>query len=333
MKFSVIGTGAVGGFYGGLLAASGNEVHFLVRSDYETCRTEGLRVFSPLGNFRIYPFDTIDSEAKYRAHFTNDPKLLPTDSDCVIVAIKSTENESLPALLQNFKGKNATVLLIQNGLGQENHIHVQLPTANKVLGGLAFLCSVKEAPGVIRHIDYGDLTLAESIVGQKPADIDIELERIGKAFRKAKISVTIESDLILARWQKLIWNIPFNGLSVLLNATTDEIVTSPHSLALVRELMKEVQLAAASDGKTITDAFIEERIQRTFHMKPYAPSMKLDFDQGRPMELEAIYRDPILRAEINGAEVPKIKFLYQALAFLDQRNSYPNSKDANSPSI
>lgn len=324
MKISVIGTGAVGGFYGSLLAASGNEVHFLVRSDYEHCREHGLHLRSPLGDIHIYPWDTEVEGARHRAHFTNDPNQLPVNSDLVIVAIKSTENDSLPLLLKNFKNKNATILLLQNGIGQENHVHVQLPYAHRVFGGLAFLCSVKEGPGLIHHIDYGDLMIAESIVGDYPAEIDTVIEHIGKAFRNAKISVTIESDLLLARWQKLVWNIPFNGLSVVLDATTDEIVHHPQSLALVREIMKEVQIGAACNGRTISDAFIEERIQRTFSMKPYKPSMKVDYDLKRPMELEAIYLDPLLRAELQGKKLPKIQTLYQQLSFLEQRNLAKN---------
>ncbi|MCC5813610.1 MAG: 2-dehydropantoate 2-reductase [Leptospira sp.] len=324
MKISIIGTGAVGGFYGSILAASGNEVHFLVRSDYEHCRQYGLKLTSPMGDLQVYPHDVEKEDAKYKAYFWNDPQDLPVDSDFIIIAIKATENEKLPFLLQSFKNKNATILLIQNGLGQENHIHVQLPMANRVFGGLAFLCSVKEAPGHIHHIDYGDLTIAESIPGGSPAEIDMEIEKLGKAFRNARISVTIESDLLLARWQKLIWNIPFNGLSVILNASTEEIITHPNSLNLVRDIMKEVQKVAASENKSISDAFIEERIQRTFKMKPYTPSMKLDYDNKRPMELEAIYLDPLLRAEIKGIKIPKIQTLYQQLSYLEYRNLSQN---------
>lgn len=327
MKISVIGTGAVGGFYGSLLVASGNEVHFLVRSDYEICKKQGLFLKSPMGDLHIFPHDTSEENARFKAHFLNDPEDLPIDSDFIIVAIKATENEKLPHLLKNFKNKNATILLIQNGLGQENHIHVQLPKAHRVFGGLAFLCSVKEAPGLIHHIDYGDLTIAESIPGGSPAEIDMEAEKIGKAFRNSRISVTIESDLLLARWQKLIWNIPFNGLSVILDAKTDRIITHPNSLSLVREIMKEVQLVADSDGKMISNAFIEERIQRTFAMKPYIPSMKLDYDSKRPMELEAIYLDPLLRAEIHGVKIPRIQTLYQQLSFLEHENLQGENSD------
>jgi len=320
LKISVIGTGAVGGFYGSLLVAAGNEVHFLARSDYEHCRKEGLHLKSPLGDLKIYPIDTKDEHARYRAYFHKDPIELPKDSDFILIAIKATENDKLPYLLQNFKGVNATILLIQNGLGQENIIHIQLPDAHRVFGGLAFLCSVRESPGVIRHIDYGDLTIAESIPGGIPTEIDDETEKLGKAFRDARISVTIESDLLLSRWQKLVWNIPFNGLAVVLDATTDEIVTHPNSLALARDLMKEVQAIASGDGKEITDAFLEERIHRTFRMKPYKPSMKLDYENKRPMELEAIYLDPLLRAELHGIRAPRIRMLYQELSFLEKKN-------------
>jgi 2-dehydropantoate 2-reductase len=320
MKISIIGTGAVGGFYGSLLATSGNEVHFLMRSDYEFCKINGLRLTSPLGDLHILPAEDVLDPKKHYAYFHKDPGDLPQDSDFVIVSIKATENENLATLLNNFKETSPSILLIQNGLGQENHIHIQLPNANRIFGGLAFLCSVKDSPGHIHHIDYGDLTIAESIVGDMAAELDQEIEKLGKAFRNARISVTLESDLTLARWQKLVWNIPFNGLSVLLDATTEEIVSHPNSLALVRDIMKEVQLAAGCDERIISDAFIEERIQRTFHMKPYKTSMKVDYDHKKPMELEAIYLDPIMRAELHDRKLPRIQSLYQELSFLESRN-------------
>lgn len=322
MKISVIGTGAVGGFYGSLLATAGNEVHFLVRSDYEICREKGLLLKSnAFGDIKIYPHDTQEKGAHTKAYFHKNPEELPEDSELVIIAIKSTENDKLSVLLKNFKNHSPIVLLIQNGIGQENLIHIQLPYARRVFGGLAFLCSIKEAPGVVHHIDYGDLTIAESIPGGSGnAMIDEVAESLGRLFRDARVSVTIESDLILSRWQKLVWNIPFNGLSVVLNSNTTEIITHPQSLNLVKDLMKEVQSIARGDGKEISDSFLEERIHRTFRMKPYKPSMKLDYERKKPMELEAIYLDPLLRAEFHRIPAPRIRMLYEELSFLEKKN-------------
>jgi len=123
-----------------------------------------------------------------------------------------------------------------------------------------------------------------------------------------------EENLMLARWKKLMWNIPYNGLCALLNVTTDVLMADPEMRALVKDLMKEVQAGSASCAGKIPDEFLQQMIDHTDKMEPYLPSMMLDRRNGRPMELEAIYKNPL---EAAGVPMPRTEMLYRQLRILN----------------
>lgn len=307
-KIAVIGTGAVGGLYGALLAKSGLDVSFVMRSGLEHCRKFGFQIRSIWGDF-----------TSQNISYLSSTKEISDDTDLILIAIKSTENFNLTSILNPLHNKKISILLIQNGISQELLLHALLPHA-KIFGGLAFLCSVKLGPGRIHHLDYGDLTIAESQKNEKSMGISEELLAIEKIFKSAQVPIQLEEDLILARWKKLVWNIPFNGLSVLLNAKTNELMEKKSSLQLIRGLMEEVQTAAKMEGKKIEEDFLEERIRRTALMKPYPTSMKLDYENGRRMELNSIYHSVFQRAKNSNCSLPRIQFLANALEYLEEMN-------------
>ena len=146
--------------------------------------------------------------------------------DVALVALKTTQNHLLPALLPPVLKEDGIVLIIQNGLGMENAV-AQIVGPQRVMGGLSFLCSNKVGPGHIRHLDYGAVAFAEYSPEDKPRGITDRMRAIGGDFERAGIEVELIEDLILARWKKLVWNIPYSGLSVVLNATTDELMNNP----------------------------------------------------------------------------------------------------------
>jgi 2-dehydropantoate 2-reductase len=129
-------------------------------------------------------------------------------------------------------------------------------------------------------------------------------------------------DLLLVRWQKLVWNIPYNGLSVVLDATTDELMADNHTRSLVEQLMHEVVAGAAAAGRIIADRVIQQMIDHTLKMTPYRTSMKIDYDEKRSLEVEAIFGNPLRAAQAAGTDLPKIAMLYQQLKFLDAKNRY-----------
>lgn len=307
MKIGIIGTGAVGGYYGALLVKHGFEVHFLLRSDYEHVLKNGLIVESKNGDFIL---------EKVNAYCR--PEDMPV-CDVVIVALKTTQNHHLSSILPEVVNDNSIVVALQNGLDIETDISGIVPKAT-IMGGLCFLCSNKIGPGHIRHLDYGSIRLGQFKKGNQAAGITEHLKTISDIFSRASVPIHLADNLGLARWEKLVWNMGYNGLAVILNATTDQIMKNYASTLLVKEVMFEVIHGARSCGFDVDEKFSELMIAATRQMIDYSPSMKLDFDAGRPLEIDAIYWRPIRAAEKSGFDMDKSKVLAYQLEFLNRLN-------------
>ncbi|MEM8603726.1 MAG: putative 2-dehydropantoate 2-reductase, partial [Cyanobacteria bacterium P01_H01_bin.121] len=299
-QYAIIGAGAVGGFYGACLQQAGHAVHFLLRRDYPHVVTHGLKIESADGDFAL---PTVNAYAK--------PEAMPV-CDVVIVALKATRNVLLSQLLPPLLGPQTVVLLLQNGLNAEIQIANQFPET-QILGGLCFICANKTGPGQIRHLDYKSITIAAYGDAYKPQGVTPAMTAIAEDFQQAGVPIQLAEDLLQARWQKLVWNIPFNGLSVVLDAMTDAMMTNPATRTLATTLMQEVQQGAAACDRNISDAFVQRMLSHTEQMKPYRTSMKLDYDAKRPLEVEAILGEPLRLAQTFGASLPRIEMLYQQL--------------------
>ncbi|MDD1422172.1 putative 2-dehydropantoate 2-reductase [Dolichospermum sp. ST_sed1] len=305
--YAILGTGALGGFYGAKLQKSGLEVHYLLKSDYQQVSENGLIIESKDGNFTL-------SQVNAYNHVDKMPQC-----DVVIISLKTTQNQLLSDLLPPIVKDDGVVLVLQNGLGIEAEV-AQIVNNVHVIGGLCFLCSNKVAPGHIHHLDYGQITLGEYTSNYQSTGITKKMQEVTADFENAGISIELLEDLLLGRWKKLVWNIPYNGLSVILDARTDELMTDRYTRQLVESLMWEVVAGAKSTGRIIPESFIQTMLDYTVKMKPYRTSMKIDFDEKRPLELEAIFGNPLRKAELAGVNLPQICCLYQQLKFLDLRN-------------
>ena len=289
------------------MARAGFDVHFLLHSDFDHVRAHGLTVESVEGNFRL-PHVQAYSRAQD----------LPP-ADVVVVSLKTTQNHLLGELLGPFADGDSVVLMLQNGLGPEEEA-AETVGPDRVMGGLCFLCSNKVGPGHIRHLDYGFVTLGEFSADGKPGGITDRMQAIGADLEAAGIQIKLSEDLILARWKKLVWNIPFNGLSVVLDARIDEIMAGEDTCLLAEELMREVTAGATGVGREIKGDFIEYMLGLTRQMTPYRTSMKVDCDMKRPMEVEAVFGRPVRAASASGVDCPRIEALYRQLRFIDARN-------------
>ncbi len=300
LSYSVIGTGAIGGFYGGRLAHAGRTVRFLLHSDYESVKQYGLRIDSCDGDF-ILPHP----EAYNRVE--DMPQ-----SDVILVALKSINNHDLlPKLLRPLIHEDTTVVLIQNGIGLEDDLQSVFPGLH-IVAGLAFICCAKEGPGHIHHQDFGPINLGNYSC---PDDrFHLLLSDMQDAGLKAAQVPYLE-----ARWKKAVWNMPFNGMTVALNTSTDKLLNTPATRQLIYDQMMEVIGAAQALGvSTLTSEFADQMMATTDQMVPYSPSMKLDFDNGRPMEIEYLYSRPIAEAKKAGFEMPKLAMLEAELRFIEE---------------
>ncbi len=304
-RIAILGTGAVGGYYGALLARAGQDVHFLLRTDYIQVKNHGLRVDSVDGDFRL---DTV------RAY--SDALSMPK-CDIAILAWKTTDNAQLKKILPLILKPGGMVLVLQNGLDPEKDVAALVPGAT-IIGGMCFLCARKEGPGWIRHLSYGAITLAEYISGNAPAaGVTDAMRVLEQAFALAGVEIRLQPDWRVARWTKLVWNIPFNGLCTVLNANTSQLLRHPLMRNLVAQMMAEVTTGAKACGVVLAEKTIEKMLANTDTMAAYEPSMKLDFSAGRPMELEAIYSRPCQAILKAGGTAPRIETLLAQLQCME----------------
>lgn len=301
ITYAVVGTGGIGGYYGGCLAKAGQPVHFLLHSDYEFVRANGLQIDSVNGDFHL------DNPLVYR-----DSHDMP-QCDVVLVCLKTTQNHLLPEILRPILHEKSVVVLIQNGMGMEQELAKQFPNT-AIVGATAFICTTKIAPGHIHHAEYGALTLAKYC-----GHCDDYVQQIADDFTAAGVGVSVFDDLWSVRWKKLVWNIPYNGLTVVLNAATDELTNDKSSRELVIDLMNEVVQAGRVCGAKISDTFISKMITMTENMTPYSPSMKLDYDAHRLLEIQTMFTNPIRIAAEHGFTMAKTKVVENQLRFLTKQ--------------
>ena len=183
-----------------------------------------------------------------------------------------------------------------------------------------FLCSHKINQGHIRHLDYGSIRFGQYHKGDQSAAVSRQLKTVAEIFVKAGVPAHLTENLEKSRWEKLVWNMAFNGLTVILSATTGQIMKNAASRRLARELMIEVIGGARACGYEMEDKFADNVLNATEHMADYSPSMKLDFAAGRPLETDSIYWRPIAAAEKYGFDMAKSRVLAWQLEFLTNRN-------------
>lgn len=231
------------------------------------------------------------------------------------MALKTTANGALPELLTPLLAAHTTVVTLQNGLGNEERL-AALVGAERVLGGLCFIAVTREGPGeLVGYHTPGAMTLGEF---SRPASEQVR--RVAALLERAGVQVRVTDNLAEARWRKLIWNVPFNGLAIAGGGiTTDKILADAALAREVRALMDEVADAARHFGHTVPEGFIRGQIDVTPPMGAYKPSSLVDYLAGREVEVEAIWGEPLRRARAAGIEMPQLAALYEELKRLTNR--------------
>lgn len=302
LTYAVIGTGAIGGYYGAKLVRAGKDVHFLLHSDYHHVLEHGLRVDSCDGDFLLPHVNAYDNTVQM-------PKV-----DVVLVGLKSTNQHLLRSLLPPLLHEKTLVVLIQNGIGLEADVQAWFPNLS-LAAGLAFICSAKTEPGIIRHQCYGSINL-----GNYSCPDASLIATVLTDFIEADIEAH-EVEYHEARWKKAVWNMPFNGMTVALQTQTDKLLKNPSIRALIYDQMMEVIGAANALGiNGLDESFAQKMMDMTDAMVPYSPSMRLDYDFHRPMEIQYIYTRPIAEAHSVGFAMPRLEMLERELRFIDVHN-------------
>ncbi|MFN2476852.1 MAG: 2-dehydropantoate 2-reductase [Chthoniobacterales bacterium] len=295
-RIAIVGSGAIGCYYGAKLGYFGRDVHFLMRGDLREVRRFGIRIQSKAENIRL---------AKVNCYATTQ-EIGPCD--LVLIAVKTTSNADLLELIPPLLHEKTMLLTLQNGLGNEEFL-TEYFGGDRVLGGLCFVCLNRTSAGLIENYGHGRVVLGEYNGYPAARTHDVAWE-----FKRSGVVCTVAENLAFARWRKLVWNIPFNGLAVTGGGIDTEAILANEQLrAETLALMDEVIDAAKACGHQLPTAVALEEIKRTEKLGAYKPSTLIDFQAGRPLEVEAIWGEPLRRAQAAGASVPRLQQLYENL--------------------
>lgn len=303
MQILVVGTGGVGGYFGGRLAASGNDVTFIARGAHkEAMEKNGLKVKSIKGDFIIHPVNVTDKIGEIQS------------PDLVIVAVKAWQVKEIAQQLASVIHENTMVLPLQNGVLASNELKTFLPSQN-VLSGLCRIISKIEAPGEINHFAVEPIIL----FGECDSSESQRVINLQKVFEKAGIKSVVSKDIQADLWRKFL-AICVSGLLAVTRSTYGEVREQPETRQMMRNLFEEIaQLANAlkinlePDLVDKTMAFID-----TF---PYESTSSLTRDvwEGKPSELEYQNGTVVRLAEKVGIDVPVNRFVYYSLLLMEKR--------------
>jgi 2-dehydropantoate 2-reductase len=292
-----VGSGAVGTFFGARLALAGAEVRFLMRGDLDAVRRRNsVVIHDPSGTAELRPVAAFGTPAEIG------------EVDLVVVGLKTTSAGELRPLVEPLLGSSTAILTLQNGIGADEFL-AGLFGAGRIIGGLVFMAISRTGPGEARCYHTGMVR-----IGEFEGISRLRTHALAGLLRAARMKVEVVERLLEARWSKLVWNIPFNGLSIAEGGvTTDRICADPRLAAEAHALMLEVQSAAARFGVAIPDSFVRKQFEVTPPMGAYQPSSLIDYLAGREVEVEAIWGEPLRRAQAAGVGMPRLSALYSRL--------------------
>ncbi|UCG14139.1 MAG: 2-dehydropantoate 2-reductase [Deltaproteobacteria bacterium] len=302
-RILVVGTGAIGGFYGGKLAQAGARVSAVCRSDYKVVCANGIHINSVWGDFLFKPERVVSDVSEYGP-----------PPDYILVGLKVLPEIETAGMIKAVVGPDTVIVLVQNGVEIDQPVARVFPD-NEIISGLAFICVTRTGPGRVEHIDFGRL-----VIGRFPAGNSDRAEGLAELFNNVNVPCEVTQDAVTARWRKLVWNAPFNPISVLGGGLdTKAMLDTPESVTLVRRIMEEVCRIAEAAGHPLPSEVVQQNIDGTRKMEPYKTSMLIDFEEGRPMEVEAILGDALRVARRHGVAAPHMETLYTLLKLVDRR--------------
>jgi 2-dehydropantoate 2-reductase len=310
----ILGAGAIGSFYGAALQAQGAEVSVVCRSDYADVAQHGIEVGSgKLGTRLFRPTQVLRNAADYEGG----------PPDYLVVSVKVVEGTDRAALMRDAIGPDTTIVLIENGIEIEADIAAAFPR-NELVSALAFVQVSRVAPGKVRHFAFGDLHF-----GNYPAGLSEKTRRLATMLEAGGVHCVLTEDVVTARWQKALWNAVFNPVSVLGGALdTDDILGAIDGKEFVLRAMEEVRAIAAATGHPLPAELPAQLIEGTAKAPPYKTSMALDYENGRPMEVEVVLGNAVRAAQREGVSAPGLETLYALLKMVERKAA----KHASRPS-
>ncbi len=286
MKVLIIGSGGVGGYYGAMLAKSGHDLFFIARGAHLGAISQnGLTVKSLGDEFTIHPECGETAESFGVA-------------DLVIVSVKAYDTASTLGLYHSNVGSDTAILSLQNGI--DNETVVAREYGNEcVLGGIAFIGSRVENPGVILHTAFGHIA-----IGELSGGVSERTKRLGKIFENARIKCKVSGDIKRDLYGKMVWNIGFNAICAIVDKSAKEVAEFEETRNIVRSAMLEWIEVANACGVSLNHDLADKNINTTLKGGEVIPSMLHDRRLGRKMEIDTFNGKAVELGEKRGIATP-----------------------------
>jgi 2-dehydropantoate 2-reductase len=302
VRVAVMGTGAVGGYFGARLAAASNDVAFIARGPHlAAMRQQGLTLESPQGNLHIRD-----------ALFTDDPSQVGA-VDLVLFCVKSYGTDATAANLASLIGDRTIILSLQNGVDNADKI-AQRWGHQRTLAGVVYIGSQLLQPGKIKHSSGGRI-----VFGELDGQVHETTQAVERLLSSARISCEVSRAIRNIQWRKLLWNAPFCAISCLTHSNVKEIVESDSLTKLALDCMAEVREAAKAQAIDLDPALFDETLNFSKSLGDFKPSMLQDLEAGKPLEYEAFNGIVVELLGRTGKEAPTNQVFYGALKYLDKK--------------
>ena len=298
MKIVIFGTGGVGGYFGGRLARSGEEVVFIARGEHlRAIRAGGLRVDSSAGDFVINP-----------ARATDDVDEVG-EVELVILGVKAWQVPEAARAIKPLIGAHTTVLPLQNGVDAVSQLVAELGAEN-VIGGLCRIVSYVVEPGHIRHAGFEP----SIIIGELDNRHTDRIAQVEQVFKRAGLNISIAEDIQVALWTKFLFIASFSGVGAMANAPAGVIRSDPKWRGQILNAMKEIYELAHARGVKLPPDSVDKVMSAVDGLPEDATSsMQRDIAVGKPSELESQNGAVVRMGREAGVEVPTHELIYQAL--------------------
>jgi 2-dehydropantoate 2-reductase len=298
MKIAVIGTGGVGGYFGGRLAESGSDVHFLARGRHlEEMRRCGLKVKSRLGDILIRPVQATDSPAE----------IGPVD--LVIIAVKLADTDAAIQAAKPLLGPDTAIVSLQNGIDAVERLTAAFGK-QRVLGGVCHIAAVISGPGIILHTG----TMARMTVGETDGSVSKRLQALEAACKQAKIDFVASTEIDKAIWHKFVFLSSFSGVTTLTRSPKGPIMAEPETRALLHDAIAEAVAVARARGVRLDDDLVEKLMKFAEGLPDDMKSSMLgDLERGARLELPWLSGTVAKLGSSLGVPTPVHQVIYRAL--------------------
>lgn len=303
MRFGVMGTGAVGGYFGGLLARAGTEVCFIARGDHlKALKKNGLRVES------IEPGDFTVKDAL----FTDDPSEAGV-CDVVLFCVKTVANVVAIPAIRPMVGRQTVIITLQNGVDNPAQLAAEYGK-EQVMGGVAYLFTSLAEPGVVKQTG-GPRRL---VFGEMEGGVSLRGEQIFNAFKSSSVNAELSADIRVELWKKFVFICAVSGMTALTRSSIGEIMAYEGTARMMREVMREVYKLAQAMEISIPEATDEKNFQFLSQQNPASKgSLCYDLEAGRRLEIDALCGTVSKLGKEKGVSTPINDYIYHTLKLAD----------------